>query len=480
MRLNNTLLIIANLLLVNSHLVKRDLFNDKKIEVYKNVVPTSLEQIAKDASNGNRTYQIKKSTLDVEEKLINMQKGKFIKAPLDDPFKLNVHCFNLNSCGDYPEKVQEGAYYIANAFEFYNTVDVNVTIFPFCTYIDDASCSSIMGITYPPTFVPLKESEDSEEFLYPQALVKQLNLNSGIKYEKTDFLIYLNSNYSPDADHDNRSLIAAHEILHGLGFFHQINPISVYLNSYQSMFSQDFAIPPIQYIEEGPMVKYEGWTPFSIFDKYIVSTANPDEYLYQKLSKFKEHNINFEVNSQSPTQNQYNDFVNTFKELASDRTATPGGVQVARLFKTLNSIGFRAKDGSIVELQTFDGTYESASSISHINVPYSCKNSGSCSSVGKYPEENYLMYFTVISKASTDKLINAFKGKTKHDLVGPNIIKVMTTLGWNEKNGENNINNNKYTVASGKYTNGTSSRINSSTYLMTIISIAVIFISYLI
>jgi len=120
MRLNNTLLIIANLLLVNSHLVKRDLFNDKKIEVYKNVVPTSLEQIAKDASNGNRTYQIKKSTLDVEEKLINMQKGKFIKAPLDDPFKLNVHCFNLNSCGDYPEKVQEGAYYIANAFGKYN------------------------------------------------------------------------------------------------------------------------------------------------------------------------------------------------------------------------------------------------------------------------------------------------------------------------------------------------------------------------
>jgi len=481
MRLNNTLFLLANLLAVKGHIVKRDLFNSNKIEIYKNKVPTSFEQIVKDAVNGNRTYYLEKSTLDItEENLISIPKGKYIKAALDDPFNLNVHCFNQNSCGDYPEKVQEGAYYVSNALEFYNSVNVNVTIFPFCNYIEDGSCSSIMGITYPPTFVPLKETDDSEEFLYPQALVKQLNLNSGINYEQIDFVVYLNSNYSPDADHDNRSLIAAHEILHGLGFFHQINPVSVYISNYQNMFTQDFAIPPIQYVEEGTVIKYQGWTPFSIFDKYIVGTANPDEYLYQKLTKFRDHSINFEVDSERTTQKQYNTFVNTFKELASDREATPGGVEVARLFKTLNAVGFRTKDGSVVELQTFDGTYESASSISHINVPFACKNSGTCSASGKYPEENYLMYFTVISKASTDKLINAFKSKSKHDLIGPNIIKIMTTIGWNEKDGDNNNDDSKYTVSTGSYYQSGSIHSTSSTSIMIILSIAFLCISYLI
>jgi len=477
MRLNNKLLLLANLLAVNGHFVKRDFTNNGRVEIYKNIVPTSLEQIAKDASNNNRLYKLVKSTVEFSEPVLNLNKGKYIKSALEDPFNLSVHCYNQQTCADYPDKVQEGANYISSALEFYTPVNVNVTIFPFCNYIDEVGCESIMGITYPPTFIPLKESEDSEEFLYPQALVKQLNIDSGIDYDPVDFIVYLNSSYRPDADHDNRSLIASHEILHGLGFFHQINPISVYINNYQVMFSQDFAVPPIQFVEDGSKVKYQ-WTPFSIFDKYIVGTDAPNEYLYTKLEKFKRHNVNFEIDTQRTTQKQYNTFVNTFKELASDSEATPGGVQVARLFKTLNAVGFRTNDGSVVELQTFDGTYESASSISHINVPFPCKSSSSCSASGKSPEENYLMYFTVISKASTTKLISAFKGKSKHDLVGPNIIKIMTTIGWNERNGEtSNVSDNKFSVSTGSYYQNGASQI---TYSMKIIlSFALICISYL-
>ncbi|KAG4088793.1 hypothetical protein H8356DRAFT_1008280 [Neocallimastix lanati (nom. inval.)] len=473
MKLNNKLILLANLLAVNGHFVKRNFFNNHKIDIYKNVVPNSLEQIAKDASNGNRVNKLVKSTIEFKEPLVDFKQGKYIKVPLDDPFNLSIHCYNQESCGDYPDKVKKGSYYVANALEFYTPVNVNVTIFPFCNYVSSSNCESIMGITYPPTFIPLKETKDSEEFLYPQALAKQLNIDSGMDYDPVDFLIYLNSSYKPDADHDNRALIVTHEILHGLGFFHQINPVSVYISNYQSLFKDDFAIPPVQYVEEGTLSKYQGWTPFSIFDKYIVRSTYPNEYLYTKLQRFRDHSMNFEIDSKKTTKKQYNTFVNKFKELSSDKNAAPGGVEVAKLFKTLNAVGFRTWDGSIIELQTFDGVYESASSISHINAPFLCKNSTSCSSTSKYPDENYLMYFTVINNASTDRLISAFKNKSPHDLIGPDVIRILITLGWNEKR-STIVNNNQYSLGSDGHYN---CKVN---YLTILLSFAVLCITYLI
>jgi len=351
---------------------------------------------------------------------------------------------------------------------------VNVTIFPFCRFIDDKNnCKSIMGITYPPTFVALKENENDEPYLYPQALVKQLEVDSGIPFEPMDFLIYLNSDYHPDPSQDNRALIAAHEIIHGLGFFHQINPVSVYINNYSNYFNNDFALPPINYIETDSTIRYDGWTPFSVFDKYIVSTANPDDYLHKKLIKYKEHEINFEISIKRPTTKQYNTFMSTFKSLENDQEANAGGVEVARLFSTINAVGFHTKDGKVVELQTFDGSYESASSISHTSVPFSCRDSSTCNVSNASITENYLMYFTVISRASTDKLINTFKNKSKHDLIGDDIVSIMCTLGWNERTGTGSIgstgNGSTYTLSNESYGYSDASHITPS-YIMTILS----------
>jgi len=312
-------------------------------------------------------------------------------------------------------------------------------------------CHSIMGITYPPTFVPLKETVDSPEYLYPQALVKQLNIDQQIPYDETDFIIYLNSNYQPDVNHDNRALIAAHEILHGLGFFHQINPLSVYVSNFETYFSNDFAMPPLNYIEGNGYIKYDGWTPFSIFDKYIVASNNKDNYLHTKLEKFREHDVNLELNVHYTTNHEISNFINTFRALETDQEAMAGGIEVANLFSTLHAVSFRTKDDTMVELQTFDGTYESASSISHVSVPFDCKNSGSCLVGNHKPDVDYLMYFTVISKASTDTLITAFKDYSPHPLIGPNIVKIMTTLGWKEKNSQSPNEDTKFSVSNGNY-----------------------------
>jgi len=473
MKLYSKFLLLANLLAVNSHFVKRSFSNNKKMEIYKHIIPTSLEQVVKDAENDNRPFKLQKMEIELEEEsMFRIDRGKYIKKPLEDPFILQVHCKSELDCGDYPLRVQEAAKYVTDTFEFYNIVNVNVTIFPFCDYSHDVMCQSIMGITYPPTFIPLKESIDSPEYLYPQALVKQLSIDQEIKYDETDFIIFLNSNYRPDVNHDNRALIAAHEILHGLGFFHQINPLSVYLANVEPFFQYDFALPPINLIEGRDFVRYDGWTPYSIFDKYIVSSNNPDDYLHKKLEKFRDHDISFEVNAQTTTAEELNIVVKTFKELENDQQAMAGGIEVADLFSTLHAVSFRTKDNTIVELQTFDGVYESASSISHINVPFECKNSGSCSVGGHKPGVDYLMYFTVISKASTDTLINAFADYSPHPLIGPNIVKIMTTIGWNEKNAQSSSNDDsKYSVASGSYNQSSSgSHLSSPSCLIILLS----------
>jgi len=339
-----------------------------------------------------------------------------------------------------------------------------------------------MGITYPPTFVALKETENDDPFLYPQALVKQLEVDTNIDFEPIDFQIYLNSDYHPDPSQDNRDLIAAHEIIHGLGFFHQINPVSVYINNYKNYFRNDFALPPISYFETDDKIIFEGWTPFSIFDKYIVSTANPSDYLHRKLIKYTDHDIKVQVSTRRPTNAQYNAFKSAFQALENDKEANEGGVEVAKLFSTLNAVGFHTKDGKVVELQTFDGAYESASSISHTSVPFTCRDSSTCNVSNASITENYLMYFTVISRASTEKLINTFKNKSKHDLIGDDIVSIMCTLGWNEKTGAGTIgsgNGSTYTLSNENYGYSDATRFTPSC-IMTILSFIFFFIARLI
>jgi len=482
MKFRKTLVLFANLLAASAHFVKRDEITNT-FDMYRVQVPHDLKSIAEEATKNNRVMKFTKHQVEVTENFFNIDKGKYLKALSEDPFNLNVHCYSERDCGDYPTKVQEGAYYISQALEFYNQVFVNVTIFPFCNFIDDKNnCKSIMGITYPPTFVALKEAADGEPYLYPQALVKQLEVDTNIDFEPIDFQIYLNSDYHPDPSQDNRDLIAAHEIIHGLGFFHQINPVSVYINNYKNYFRNDFALPPISYFETDDKIIFEGWTPFSIFDKYIVSTANPSDYLHRKLIKYTDHDIKVQVSTRRPTNAQYNAFKSAFQALENDKEANEGGVEVAKLFSTLNAVGFHTKDGKVVELQTFDGAYESASSISHTSVPFTCRDSSTCNVSNASITENYLMYFTVISRASTEKLINTFKNKSKHDLIGDDIVSIMCTLGWNEKTGAGTIgsgNGSTYTLSNENYGYSDATRFTPSC-IMTILSFIFFFIARLI
>lgn len=464
-------------LLTHGLKIKRDInFSDKAV-VYENYVPTNLTEVVMDAINRkNGRLSLKKKLVDIKE---NPFKGaKYMKTPLEtDPFFFNIFCEPANDpkCKDYATKVQEASEYISKVFDFFSPVTANVTIFQFCDYFEQSACKSIMGITYPPTFIPLREEDSDETFIYPQALVRQFELEDNIDYpSKSDFIVYLNSNYSPSSDKDNRSLIAAHEIFHGLGFFHQITPISVYsdgLINYKDYFSKDYAMPAIDFEQVGrsESYHYEGWVPFSIFDRYIVPTQNPDNYLYKSLKGYFDHNIKFDVDNTNSAANAQA-FIEQVQEMEKDTALSKAGSEVAEYFTSLNAVGFHTKSGKVVELQTFDGNYESASSISHINVPFTCTSSNSCDTTGSSGiTEDYLMYFTVIGSYSTDNLITYFSSKSKYDLISSNLVDIMTTLGWTEKNSTQS-NDKKFVLSKsdvGKTDNESGSPITTHCYIAT-------------
>lgn len=434
--------LLFHLLLINGEKLKfkRSLFGDDYIVTYKNSIPTDYATIANDALNPNRKYRLTESVTKIKS---NINGGaKLLKSALTgDPFQFNVLCEEKSVCDDYSTKIEQGSQYISNALEFYEVVNVNVTIFPFCQYLDSSKCSSIMGITYPPTFIPLVEvGEENNPFLYPQALVKQLELDGQPEYATNDFVIYLNGDYTPETAKDNRSLIAAHEIIHGLGFFHQAAPLSIYLNNLKNYFENDFVMPPISSKEEvkngKKKIHYDGWTPFSVFDKYVVGVSQPNDYIYKKLLKFYEHEIDFYLDETNPTQAEAEKFMSTFQSFVEDTEAYTNGVEAAKLFTTLKAVGFKTSSGDIVPLQTFDGVYESASSISHISVPFDCASSSRCSLSNFSGDigEEYLMFFTIIGAYSTEFLIDNFSQGSKYGIIGPQLLSVLTTMGWTEKN----------------------------------------------
>jgi len=124
MKFNKTLLLFANLLAASAHFVKRD-NTGKTFDVYKVKIPDSFKDVVKEASEDNKSWQLTKHVVKVEENFINIEKGKHMKTVFEDPFNLMVHCY-YKDCGDYPNSVQKGAGYIADALGKYKNKYLNI------------------------------------------------------------------------------------------------------------------------------------------------------------------------------------------------------------------------------------------------------------------------------------------------------------------------------------------------------------------
>jgi len=367
--------------------------------------------------------------IDINEEDIINQDSSEVLINTEKPFDFSISCMDdEEECHYINNKLENAGNLIANIFNIYETIKVDVHILPFCKHMHNDNCDNITALTYPPSFVSLNITNQGI-YSYPQALIKQFNIKDRVKnLASYDISLYFNTDYLKENNYGNYFLVVTHEIIHGMGFFHLMTTAS---SAFKMTFPEDRIIPqPLvnnYRTSSGEERAYQGWIPFTVFDRYIVEVNHPDYYIHKGLQNYLEDVQVHKLRSEE-------EVIQHFDNLSIPPPNINYSKDLAKSFSTREAIGFRTYDGEVVTLQTFK-KYEPKSSISHIHSPFSCDSSIDCYIPKEKLEEvdeNYLMYYTIITRP-VNELVNRFSSESSHGIVGEKIVKIMKTIGWTEK-----------------------------------------------
>jgi len=393
-----------------------------------------------------------------------------------------IYKFHCSDEEDYCNKIKNDLNFafdiLSNTFEIFQPIVLEV-------YVDDITLNysqyglsaAMLAAVVDPNFVPLKTSKKSSSvpYLYPQALAKQLKLNKEPNYRKNDFLLIINNcNSIPDFKNNELRSLLIHEILHGLGFLSSTKVINLDNANTQTVnFDKNntYAFLPYftpsysdkileindfqEYTSELLNTELSKFSPFNVFDKYLVS-IDTGKKIFEDLKSYPEE-LNKNCLPTDGTPFTYQNFTETFvKECFGNNLSSKTQEKVSEVIENyfkFNSLGILTKDGDIVPLQTFNGMYTAASSVSHPNNPvYNLinekKNDPDFSVVDimdantgifdldviiKNYDENFILYYADQDNLTVEEMLELLPNNKKHPLIGDGIVKVMKTLGWTTK-----------------------------------------------
>ncbi|ORX50417.1 hypothetical protein BCR36DRAFT_412442 [Piromyces finnis] len=405
----------------------------QNVRIYDYGIPSNLQELY-DIQNGNLIPMAKVKYINYKQfpDLKNV-KGKNIVS--QKAFNFNIKSEKSHESEIYEKALLRAEDVISKALEIKKTINVDVYIEDFCNSIQSIQCASLVGMTYAPIYIALKDGPNEREYAYPQALAKQLNLDKEIEFSGHDLIVYLNTKMAKE---DYSDLIVTHEILHGLGIMG--NGVVIGKSIGMDQMAEELFSPYVYYDfeKDGDEYKYHllGFLPFTIYEKYIVSLKEPDTYICRTgFDEFYNKSVNitsYLLNTKSSTTDQFSVLTDIYKNIYDNNSSIDKYRKIAKLYKTHNSIGFKSSDGEVITLQTFDDKYLSSSSICHISVPFECHDFVSCSSENMNDYDNeFLMYYSYPIQFKTTDMINRFNNK--YSLIGPKLMKILTTMGWTEK-----------------------------------------------
>ncbi|OUM59975.1 hypothetical protein PIROE2DRAFT_14351, partial [Piromyces sp. E2] len=327
--------------------------------------------------------------------------------------------------------------------------------------------SDALAITTPPPYLILKDSENGWPFSYPLTLIKQLNTNVEIQYtpDVEDYDIDIDINTDQMMNDEYFASMLAHEILHGMGIYYLIQPLSDMLPNLG--FSSEVVMPPVDTVEyeneEGILKEIKTFLPPSVYEKNfvnleklvnskIVSNNNnnfisSDYYYFNETYywAFKDLPLNIYVhqplleNSEKIQLQQFNQTLFNW-----------GGYPIAQNFYksaiSENSIGFLTTEGDILKLQTYNNEY--VGDFFHISTPYSCESKFKCS-IEDETDHHKLEYgpnFVMLPKyyvmdMNVEEKIQTYAPHNQYGLLSDGIVHMLTTMGWTERNHTRNDKN---------------------------------------
>lgn len=401
----------------------------------------------------------------VDYSVINkINSGKYvIETVSNNNFNYKVHCLEdyNKMCDVLKNELAEALDALSSTFEFYQPVT-------FTAFVDDLSkygMDAAVAVSLDVHFVSLKETNDANApiYLYPQALAKQLNLDSNVNYKENDFNIALNTFKSiPDYRKTNGNItynqIILHEIIHGLGFINASNLKRLPkandakgVGSYK-LIPEPMTVFGVKEIEKASSIdelkqlelnsEIKAFTPVTVFEKNIVD-VDTKEYLFANLTTlYKDINCSggkpFLV--KDLTDSKYTECYNKMNPQIQELDTIIG----ENYYLRANSIGILANDGSIVGLQTFDDQYAAGSSVVHTQFPdhdslaLLAKNSTSIAdminegNIESYLDGEFLMYYAALN-ISKETYLKTVGKNNKHGVIGPGIVNILKTLGYTEK-----------------------------------------------
>jgi len=360
----------------------------------------------------------------------------------DEAFQITFNCEikNTGTCRKAEKAFREAAYSISEVINIYTgPILINATLTSFCelAHPDGSACNADdptrrkLGQAYPyashPAIAVNPADGDTDIYLYPQALFKQLNIVSkGIPdYAEYDITAEFNSDVNwyfdqnddriDDEQHDF-VYVAIHELIHGLGF------ISSWRDLFEDM-QLKYLAPRLITATKGNENVIMGWQHMQIFDKYI-QIHKSGAYLKERGKAIMKYGNDNEIVSQL-------DWIEGFHKSQSGQIAQEV-YDIATSGKRVFSVTSIDNDFTTY-LHTFKGKFVAGTCIGHLDDD-------------EYTNKpDFLLRPFVRKGEDIDDLIEkgsfsymSEEEKSKKDLwgktaFGPHLISILEMIGWSTK-----------------------------------------------
>jgi len=387
-------------------------------------------------SSGHHEYE----TADiVDEAKLKNEEDNSLKGNAAFQIDFNCKIKDLKICKKAETNFNKAANAISEVLVIYSgPILINATLISFCelAHPDGSACNADdptrrkLGQAYPYSSYPAKavdpEDGDTDAYLYPQALLRQLNIVSDLPdFQSYDITAEFNAdvNWYFEEDEDDRIdddqhdffYVATHELIHGLGF----------ISSWRTLLDLQF-----EYLTPRAKVGVArgediimGWYQMQIFDKYI-QLNKTGTYLKDMGKKIMSYENTGEMIKQDP-------WLDGFHSSESGQVAQEV-YDLATSGKNVFSI--KSIDNDLITyLQTIKSKFVAGTCMGHIdNDEYTNK-------------PDFLLRPYVPKGEDVDDLIEKgsfsylSKEEKKHKELwnktafGPHLLAILETIGWPTK-----------------------------------------------